>query len=113
MKILNPTEPATMCLVVLLLCGPDLGQQLDRYDGILNITGKRTEIIHTERIDVSSRKLRRQQHGRTERPMPEPISGKRVDIAGAAIPKPPHKRGEWKYVREWKEPTGDSQRRRT
>ena len=45
--------------------------------------------------------------------MPEPISGKRVNIAGAAIPKPPHKRGEWKYVRKWKEPTGDSQRRRT
>jgi len=61
---------------------------------------------------VSSRKLRRQQHGRTERPMPEPISGKRVNIARAAIPIP-HKRGGWKYVREWKEPTGESQRRRT
>lgn len=45
--------------------------------------------------------------------MPEPISGTRVNIAGAAVPKPHHKRGEWKYVREWKEPTCDSQRRHT
>lgn len=113
MNILDPIKPATLCCVLLLLCCPALGQRLDRDDGFLDITGARTGFFHTERIDVSSRKPRRQQHGRTERPMPEPISGTRVNIAGAAVPKPHHKRGEWKYVREWKEPTCDSQRRHT
>lgn len=43
MKILDPIKPATLCFVLLLLCGPALGQQLDRYDGVLDITGTRTE----------------------------------------------------------------------
>lgn len=113
MKVLDPIKPATLCFVFLLLCGPALGRQLDRDSGFLDITGARTGFFETERIDVSSREPRRQQHGRTEHPIPEPISGTQVNIAGAAIPKPLLKRREWEHLREWKEPPVDSQRRRT
>ncbi len=51
MKILQLIAPAALCLILLLLCGPAHGRQLDPYGGFLDITGKRTGFFHAERIE--------------------------------------------------------------